>query len=312
MMIKKLSDAYAPSAKEEEARKIIVEELKDFYADIKIDALGNLIIHKPGNYKTIAITAPMDEVSFLVTHNKKESKVILTSICDVKSKTLQNLMLKDEINNLFIINKTPNNSDEIGKIRNVEAKIANYCKANTLDNCFFGKSLVYKNNFTETNELYLGKALERSVTCSLLCDVARNVSSSMYEYYFVFSAQNYCDKKGALTATYNLKIDELYSLCCIDADNESVEVGKGPVVVVRDKMLISDIDLVNEISNYPHMQKLISSNFISEAGYYQKQHTTQKIISVGIATDFLSCSNEVISKNDVHELKSLILEKVLP
>ena len=77
-------------------------------------------------------------------------------------------------------------------------------------------------------------------------------------------------------------------------------------------MLISDIDLVNEISNYPHMQKLISSNFVSEAGYYQKQHTTQKIISVGIATDFLSCSNEVISKNDVHELKSLILEKVLP
>ena len=80
MMIKKLSDAYAPSAKEEEARKIIVEELKDFYADIKIDALGNLIIHKPGNYKTIAITAPMDEVSFLVTHNKKESKVIVIDI----------------------------------------------------------------------------------------------------------------------------------------------------------------------------------------------------------------------------------------
>ena len=45
-MIKKLSNAYAPSAKEEEVRKIIIKELEDFYTDIKVDSLGNLIIHK--------------------------------------------------------------------------------------------------------------------------------------------------------------------------------------------------------------------------------------------------------------------------
>ena len=213
-MIKKLSDAYAPSAKEEEVRKIIVEELKDFYTDIRIDDLGNLIIHKPGNYKTLAITAPMDEVNFLVTHKKNESNANLTSVCAVKSQTLQNITLKDENNNLFIISEIQNKSDEIVKIRDIKAKIVDCCKVEILNNEIIGKSLVYKNNFFETNEFYIGKALERSIVCSVLCDIARSVSNSMYEYYFIFSAQNYCDKKGALTATYNLEIDELYNLCC--------------------------------------------------------------------------------------------------
>ena len=311
-MIKDLSNAYAPSAKEEEVRKIIIRDLEDFYPDIKIDSLGNLIIHKPGKYKTIAITAPMDEVSFLVTHEKNERTIISTSICGVKSNTLQNLMLTDENNNMFIIDKIKNNSDTVEKIRNIEINNIDNCKAKTLDNTFLSKSLVYNNKFIESDEFYIGKALERSVCCSALCDIARNVANSMYEYYFVFSAQNYCDKKGALTATFDIEIDELFNLCCIDADNETVETGSGPVVVIRDKMLISDVDLVNEFSNHSQVQKLISSNFVSEGGYYQKQHTTQKVISVGIAVDFLGCFNEVVSKNDVKELKSLILEKVLP
>ena len=71
-------------------------------------------------------------------------------------------------------------------------------------------------------------------------------------------------------------------------------------------------DLVEEFSIYSHIQKLISLNFVSEGGYYQKQHTTQKIISVGLAVDFLGCFNEIVSKKDVNELKSIILEKVLP
>ena len=100
-------------------------------------------------------------------------------------------------------------------------------------------------------------------------------------------------------------------ITCV-VDNENIETGKGPVIIIRDKMLISDMDLVNEISCNSYTQKLISSNFVSEGGYYQKQHTTQKVISVGLAVDFLSCFNEVVSKNDVQELKMLILENVLP
>ncbi len=308
-MIEKLSNAYSPSAKEEEVRDIIIKELSDFYTDIRIDNLGNLIIHKPGKKKTIAITAPMDEVNFVVTHTKNENSVIATSICDVKSNTLQNIVLKNQNGEKFIVEKTAKNTDLIEKIRNIELFEISGCKVNNLN---ISQSLIYSNSYNETDNFIVGKALERSVLCSILCDIARNVSNSLYEYYFIFSTQNYCDKKGSLTATYDLKIDELYNLCCIDTDREDVKINEGPVVIIRDKMLISDVELLDKFNNIERIQKLITSNFICEGGYYQRQHTTQKIISVGLAVNFLGCFNEVVSKNDINCLKSVILEKILP
>ncbi len=307
-MIKKLSDAYAPSAKEEEVRKIISDDLSDFYTDISVDNLGNLIIHKPGNKKCIAITAPMDEISFVVTHQKDVENIIATSICAVKSNTLQNIIAIDENNNKFVLSKINKNTENIEKIGNISFFALNNCKGDKLNSNFISKLLIYDNNFTENDDYYIGKALERSVCCSVLCDIARSVANSMYEYYFIFSAQNYCDKKGAVTATHNLKIDELYNLCAIDVENEDIELNNGPVAVIRDKMLISNSDLIEN----NNLQRLISSNFVCEGGYYQRQHTTQKIISVGIPVNFLGCFNEVASKKDINDLKNLILEKVLP
>lgn len=311
-MIRTLSNAYAPSSREEEVRNIIIKELADFYTDIRVDNLGNLIIHKPGKIKSIAITSPMDEVGFLITHVKDEKKVIATSICPVNSLTLHNNIAIDNKNNLFVCEKCKNNTENIEKTKNIEFNNLSICKGEKLDNDFISKTLIYNSNFKETDEFYVGKAIERSVCCSILCDIARSVANSLYEYYFVFSAQNYCDKKGALTATYGINIDELYNLCCIDANNEDIIVDKGPVLVLRDKMLISDNDLIAKFDNITPLQRLISSNFVCEGGYYQRQHTTQKNISVGIPVNFLRCFNEVVSKNDIDNLKRVLLEVVLP
>ena len=311
-MIKKLSNSYSPSAKEEEVREIIIKELSDFYSDIRVDDLGNLIIHKPGKKKCIALTSPMDEVSFIITHIKNDKNLIGTSVCDVKSKTLQNITVIDKNRQKYILSKLPNNIDEYVKISNIEFSNFNTCKANCLDNEFVSESFIYNENFNENDGFYIGKAMERSVCCSILCDIARNVANSLYEYYFVFSAQNYCDKKGSMTATYNLKIDELYNICCIDTDTEDVLIEKGSVLVLRDKMLISNSDLVAKFEDKQPMQKIISSNLICEGGYYQRQSTTQKIISVGIPVNFLGCFNEVVSKKDIYTLKNNLMEIVLP
>lgn len=311
-MIKKLSNVYAPSAKEEEVRKIIIKELSDFYTDIKIDNLGNLIIHKPGKKKKIAITAPMDEVSFVVTHRKDNNNLIATSVCAVKCNTLQNISVVDENKENYILSKTPNSSSNIEKCRNIEFTSTNCCKAKKLDKDYLSNSFVYNNKLVENSENYIGKALERSACCSILCDIAREVANSIFEYYFVFSAQNYSDKKGAMTATFGLEIDELYNLCCVDTDNEDIKLGNGPVVILRDKMFVANKELLSKFENISTLQRIISSNLICEGGIYQKQHTTQKVISVGIPINFMGCFNEVISKKDINCLKSLVLKKILP
>ena len=224
----------------------------------------------------------------------------------------KNIILIDKNRQKYILSNIPNNSDNNAKIKNIEFQKLYDCKVDSLNNEFVSESLIFNQNFTETDDFYIGKAMERSVCCSILCDIARSVANSLYEYYFVFSAQNYCDKKGALTATFNLEIDELYNICCIDTDAEDITINKGPVLVVRDKMLISNDDLIGNFYGKNPAQRIISSNFVCEGGYYRRQATTQKVISVGLPVNFLSCFNEVVAKNDILSLKNILMEIILP
>jgi len=311
MFLKEISESYAPSGMEEEVRKLIIDELSDFYSDIKIDNLGNLIIHKPGKLKSIGITASMDEVSFLETHSTDDI-IYVSSICSVKPNTLQNILLTDNKGNIYITNSEIEQSNENKKIKDITFKRLNNCKGNKLDNDNL-KQLVYTSKFINKDNYLIGKALERTVSCSILCDIARKVVDSLYEYYFIFSVQNYCDKKGAAVATYNLKIDELYNICGIDTkQNNTVKSGNGMVIVIRDKRYVASKELIEKFDKIKDKQFLVSDEFICEGGRYCSQKDTANFISIGIPIDNMYCPNELININDYYSFEKNLLEVVLP
>lgn len=311
-MIKKLSDAYAPSGREEEVRKIIINELSDFYDDIRIDNLGNLIIHKPGKTKCVAVTAPMDEVGFIITHNDSPEFVVTSSIGNVKPNTLHNIVVNTSDNKYFISSTNNDFADDIRKISQFKFDALSECKADLLNRYNISDVLIFKNNYIKTNDYIIGKALERSVCCSILCDIARSITDSLYEYYLIFSAQNYCDKKGAAVASFGLDIDELYNLCAVDIQKEDIEQNKGPVVIMRDKNLISSDRLIEKLDKYENKQLLLSSNLICEGGFYARQADTLNVLSIGIPVNNLYCQNEMVSIADINSLSKIIKEIVLP
>ena len=310
-MIEQLSNLYAPSGREEDVRNRIIEELADFYKDVKVDNLGNLIIHKPGKKKKIAITAPMDEVSFLVTHTKEPDLLIATSICDVKPKTLQNITIKDKNDSLFIMDEMDNKSLEYGNIRDLKFTAITKCKANLLNKEFLSKTLVFDKKLQDSDEKLVGKALERSVCCSVLCNLARILTDSLYEYYFIFTSYNYCDKKGAYTATHKLEIDELYNLCAVDAESGAVKTGMGPVVILRDKLFVSPKNANEKFSKF-NKQTLVTNSLVCEAGIFQKQFTTNFVYALGVPVDYLYSPNEVVNQQDIEAIYEMLKETVLP
>ena len=311
-MIEQLSNLYAPSGREEDVRNRIIEELEDFYKNIKIDNLGNLIIHKPGKKKKIAITAPMDEVSFIVTHTKTPDLVVATSVGDVNPSALQNIAVRDANGRLLILDSTGNKADKIGKIRNLNFKIISKCKVDELDTMFLSNTLIFDNKLQNSGGNFVGKALERSVCCSVLCNLARILTDSLYEYYFIFTSYNYCDKKGAHTATYNVEIDELYNLCCVDADNDTVKSGMGPVVVLRDKLFVSPNNVNEKFDKFNKKQTLVANSLVCEAGIFQKQFTTESVYALGVPVNYLYSPNEVVNQEDIEATYEMLKEAVLP
>lgn len=308
-MIEKLSNAYAPSGREEEVRKIIIDELSDFYKEIKVDNLGNLVVHKPGKKKVIAITAPMDEVGFLVTHDENKKIVNTASIGVVNQKALHNIIAKDEFENCYISSNNNKISEDTTRIRHFEFDKIGNCKVETLYNNYISKNLVFDTKYRVIDNIFVGKALERALACSVLLNLARGLADSLYEYYFIFTAYNYCDKKGAYTATFDLKIDDLYNICCIDSDKYNIELNKGPVLILRDKFLISSAELIERIRK---CKSIVTSDLVCEGGILQKQVNTKSVISVGIPVKNLYSPNEIANLEDIDRIYELLYQAVLP
>lgn len=308
-MIEKLSNAYAPSGREEEVRRIIIDELSDFYKDIKVDSVGNLVVHKPGKKKVIAITAPMDEVGFLVTHDENDVFVNTSSIGTVNQKTLHNITVKDEDNNCYISSNNNKLTEDIGKIRHFGFDKMGVCKGEQLYGRLISKILIFDTKYRIFDNICVGKALERALSCFVLLNLARGLTDSLYEYYFIFTAYNYCDRKGAYTATFDLKIDDLYNICCVDSDKHNKKLNNGPVLILRDKLLVSSAELSEKLSK---CQSMVTSDFICEGGVFQKQPNTKNVISVGIPVKNLYSPNEFANLDDVEKTYDLLYQAVLP
>ncbi len=71
-LLKKLTEAFGVSGREDEVRNIIIEEIRTHCSEYRIDSMGNLVAYKTAvvpceTTKTVLLSAHMDEVGFIVT-----------------------------------------------------------------------------------------------------------------------------------------------------------------------------------------------------------------------------------------------------
>ncbi|HLE24473.1 MAG TPA: M42 family peptidase, partial [Thermodesulfobacteriota bacterium] len=67
-LLKQLCEAPGLPGAEEPVKEIVISNLKEHTEEIKIDALGNVIAHIPGDGPRLLLDAHMDEVGFMVKH----------------------------------------------------------------------------------------------------------------------------------------------------------------------------------------------------------------------------------------------------
>ncbi len=79
-LLKTLTETYAPSGYEDAVRKIIQKEVKPFADEVRVDAMGSLIVRKKPtaaakNSKRIMLAAHMDEIGVIVSYVDKNGFV---------------------------------------------------------------------------------------------------------------------------------------------------------------------------------------------------------------------------------------------
>ena len=71
-LLKKLSETYGPSGREDRIRDVITGELQGFCDEVFTDKMGNLITVKKGTAAKIMVAAHMDEIGVIVTYIDKK------------------------------------------------------------------------------------------------------------------------------------------------------------------------------------------------------------------------------------------------
>src|SRR5512139_2522814 len=74
-LLERLSNACAVSGDEGEVRKIVLEEVRQHADEVKVDALGNVMVTKNSQGKNalrVMLAAHMDEVGLMITNDEGE------------------------------------------------------------------------------------------------------------------------------------------------------------------------------------------------------------------------------------------------
>src|SRR5512137_3195678 len=82
-LIQKLTETFSPSGYESAIREVIRGEVEPLADEVRVDALGNLIVRKgtkSKNGKRIMLAAHMDEIGLIATHIDANGFIRFTSV----------------------------------------------------------------------------------------------------------------------------------------------------------------------------------------------------------------------------------------
>ncbi|WP_293723779.1 M20/M25/M40 family metallo-hydrolase [uncultured Cetobacterium sp.] len=255
--IKKITEAHGPAGFEDEVRDIIKEELKNVCTQFDYDNLGSIIceLSKNKNLK-VAIMAHMDEVGFLVERITKEGNIKVYNLGGIDPILVQNNIL--EIKTYFgkkikgiLSSETSSKETKIEDLYiDIGCRSLEEVKEMGVE---IGNSISFttETKYLDENNL-VSKSWDDRVGCILAVELLKDLKKEKLEYelYFIGTVQEEIGTRGGKTAINKLQPDIIINLDVATAKKNSDNTrtyGKGPCLVVADKLALGNKVLLREV-----------------------------------------------------------------
>lgn len=269
--LRDLCEAHAVSGYEETLASEVVREVEGYAAEVRTDALGNVIAHMPGGGPRVMVAAHLDEIGLMVRHIDEAGFLFFSPVgghrpqnlfaraCTVKTDDArlipglinhlhpgrpQGVETLPEIEEFFI---------DVGAGSRAEAEEMGLEEGNTV-------SLDYRFRRLGRHRL-AGKALDNRALVLIQLEAMRRISesgadassSSLPDLYFVFTTQEEVGCRGAKTAAY--AIDPEFAVALDIAVSNDLpgtvprdvitRLDAGPAIKVMDRLAISPLGLIS-------------------------------------------------------------------
>jgi putative aminopeptidase FrvX len=253
-----LTQIPAPSGREDELRAAVQKMIQPYADEIRVDALGNLIVRKgkqAKNGKRIMLAAHLDEVGFIVSYVDADgfARFSVLGVPHQHRRVGARLKFLNGASGVIGLEKTSELKD---RAPGVDKFFIDTGATSSKDSPVkVGDVAVFDADFQDLGGRVVSKALDNRVGVALLIESLRNFKSGPHEIYYVFTAQEEVGVRGAGPAAYGLDPEIGISVDVTPASDmpaaslrNPIAPGKGPAVKIKDSLMLSDPRLVDALT----------------------------------------------------------------
>ena len=318
-LIQKLTETFSPSGYESAIREVLRKEVKPLADELRVDALGNLIVRRgkaSKGGKRIMLAAHMDEIGLMVTHVDEGGFVRFTGLGGIRPQALTGSRVR-------FMNGTPG---VIGTDR-----LTDPSKAPSLEQCFIdvgagsakdcpvkvGDVCAFERPFLDLGKRLVAKSMDDRISCAVLIETLRKLKSSPHELFFVFTTQEEVGTRGAITSAFGLDpdvglaVDVTATGDTPKALRMDVSLGKGPAVKVKDSGMLADARIVAwmvrtaEKARLPYQREVLEGGS-TDARSIQMARAGVPAGCLSIPCRYIHSPSEMVDYDDVQNAVKLL------
>ena len=267
-LLQQLTEVFGPSGYEDSVRAIVRAEVESLADEIRVDALGNLIVRKKpakqnGDPKRIMIAAHMDEIGLIVNHVDRNGFVRFSPIGSLfrryvfgsRVRFLNGVQGVIGYDRLESLNDVPS-MDKV--YLDVGATSPKDCPVK------IGDVAAFERPFVEMGNRLVAKSLDNRAGVLVAIETLRALKgkSTPHDLYFVFTTQEEVGTRGARTSAYHvdpdigIAVDVTPTGDTPHAQKMEMKLGGGPCVKFQDVGSISDPRIVQWMINAAEKNKI--------------------------------------------------------
>jgi endoglucanase len=279
-IIKKLSDAFGVSGNEGKIRHIIQSNVKSHVDSIETDRMGNLMCKKNGKDRDSALilAAHMDEIGLMAREINKHGHIFFSKVGVISKQVLLGQKVhiqgkRKEISGVITHKKLHIGEESDTFEEDADLYVDCGVPKEELDSMGIGIGTYIvpdrKLEILGNGNIISGKALDDRLGCASLIQLAKTVKSPKTDIYYAFTAQEEIGMYGAKTSMY--KIDASYAIAvdisfATDTSESGIQLGKGPVITVKDSDLIANRSLVDYLIDLAKKRRIPHQLEVSDIG----------------------------------------------
>jgi len=319
-LIQKIISTPGPSGYEKQIREVIRAEVEEYADEIKVDALGNLIVRKGSGGSKFMLAAHMDEIGIIVTHVDENGFVRFSNIggvypryCPAGRVRFLNgttgIIGTEDIKNAYEVPPLAKMFIDVGATNPKDCPVK------------VGDVAAFERPFTELGNRLVSKAMDDRISVAVMIEALRQLKNSPYELYFVFTAQEEVGVRGAATAAYGIDPDLGLAVDVTSTGDTpkgitmDISLGKGPAIKVKDAGMIVDPRIVDWMVKTAAAAKIPYQLEVLERGGTDARsiQLTRAGVPAGclsIPCRYIHSPSEMVDLNDVENAVKLLIELV--